>query len=127
MVGNIQRKRARRSPSLLVKFAALSAVLIAMLGVVLSAQLASTIRHRSQSTAEKSSRQLIDFVAFLSTSGITLDQAGTPTPEQAAILKRSFDAYAKQGLVAGVDAWLPNGRVAYSDDATMVGQRIVEP
>jgi diguanylate cyclase (GGDEF)-like protein len=121
------RGARRRTPSLLVKFAALSFVLITLLGVVLCAQLSSTIRQRSRVTSEKSARQLVDFVAHLSTSGVSIDAGGTPTVEQALILKRSFDTYSKQGLVAGVDAWLPNGMVAYSDDATVVGQRIAEP
>src|ERR1700712_3733499 len=117
----------RRAPSLLMKFAALSLVLIALLGVVLCAQLSRTIRHRSQVTSEKSARQLVDFIAHPSTNGVSIDAGGTPTVQQALILKRSFDTYSKQGLVAGVDAWLPTGIVAYSDDANVAGRRVAEP
>jgi diguanylate cyclase (GGDEF)-like protein len=126
-VSNRRGKKAWRTPSLLVRFAALSAVLIALLGAVLAGQLSSTIRHRSEVTSENSARQVVDFVAHLSTNGVALDKGGLPTVQQALILKRAFDTYSKQGLVAGVDAWLPGGMIGYSDDASVVGQHLDPP
>jgi diguanylate cyclase (GGDEF)-like protein len=104
-----------------VKFAVLSLVLITVLGIVLSTQLSRTIRERGLSTNEKTAGQLVDFVAHLSTTGVRLDKPGVPTAEQALLLKRSFDTYSRQGLVAGVDAYLADGTLAYSDDPTYLG------
>jgi diguanylate cyclase (GGDEF)-like protein len=122
-MGPRRRRRLFRSPSLLVKFAALSLVLIGVLGVVLSVQLSRTIRHRSLVTNERMAGQLVDFVAHLSTAGVAVDKSGRPTLEQALLLKRSFDTYSRQGLVAGVDAWLPDGVLVYSDDVASLGSR----
>jgi diguanylate cyclase (GGDEF)-like protein len=105
----------------LVRFAVLSLVLISILGVALSVQLSRTIRHRSLASNELMAGQLVDFVAHLSTNGIRIDGNGRPTIEQALLLKKSFDTYTEQGLVAGVDAWLPNGVLTYSDDVPSIG------
>ncbi len=110
-----------------MKFAVLSLVLITVLGLVLSQQLSRTIKHRSLATNEQMAAQLVDFVAELSTAGVRLDAGGLPTVEQAMLLKRSFDTYSKLGGVSGVDAWLPNGILSYSDDATVVGSHAPMP
>jgi diguanylate cyclase (GGDEF)-like protein len=115
-----------RRPSLLVKFAALSLVLVSLLGFVLSAELARTIRHRSLTINEQMGGNLVDFATHLSTGGVVIGRDG-PTPQQALLLKQSFDVYVQQGLVAGVDAWLTDGLHVYSDTQVFVGRRDVVP
>jgi hypothetical protein len=82
MSGGRARNTARRSPSLLVKFGALSFVLIVALGVLLNAQVSRSITHRSLLNSERSAAQLIDFVTTISTS-VTVSTDGQPTAEQA--------------------------------------------
>ncbi|MDQ1636184.1 MAG: hypothetical protein QOJ32_2993 [Frankiaceae bacterium] len=126
MSGGRAESRAGRSPSLLVKFGALSFVLIVALGVLLNAQVSRSITHRSLLNSERSAAQLIDFVTTISTSG-RVSTDGQPTAEQATLLKSSFDSYSRQGLVSGVDAYLPDGTVAYSDDPRMTGKKVLLP
>ena len=111
-----------RRPSLLVKFAALSLVLVSLLGFLLSDELARTIRHRARAINEEMGGNLVDFATHLSTGGQVIGRDG-PTPQQAILLKQSFDVYVQQGLVAGVDAWLTNGLHVYSATEAYVGKR----
>ena len=115
------------SPSLLVKFAALSLVLMSVLGVTLSFQLARIIRQRSLATNERMAGQLVAFVANLATVGVRTNSNGLPTVQQALLLRHSFDAYSEQGLASGVDAWTPNGTLSYSDDPVSIGSKLPMP
>jgi diguanylate cyclase (GGDEF)-like protein len=110
-----------RSPSLLIKFAALSLVLISLLGFILSAQLSRTIRHRSLATNQEMADRLVSFVGELAAAGVADKAVTLPTAQQAALLQRSFDTYSRQGLLAGVDAYAPSGMLIYSDEPSAVG------
>src|ERR1700712_311176 len=126
MSGGPARSTARRSPSLLVKFGALSFVLMVAFASVLNVQLSRSITSRSLVNSERSAAQLIDFVTALATT-VKVGPSGLPTAEQASLLKSSFDSYSRQGLVAGVDAYLATGLVPYSDEPTLVGKTVPLP
>jgi diguanylate cyclase (GGDEF)-like protein len=108
-------------PGLLLRFSLLSLACVVALGLALGARLHDDADRAGLAQARGSAELLV-----ASTFGglvTARDLAGPLTPDR----RRALDAAAARAKRAGglvrIKLWMPDGRIAYSDDAAIIGRR----
>src|SRR5438270_12286584 len=117
----LRLRRALLLPSLLARFAAVSALAVLALGAVLFHFLDASIRTRALASARQSAVLTARAVVAPHLTAAQLRRGLTP-PEISAL-----DREAAQGLksagIKRIKLWSPAGRVIYSDDRALIGRR----
>jgi diguanylate cyclase (GGDEF)-like protein len=103
---------------LLVRFGALSFVLIVVLGVIVGARLRTIIEHRTMTNTRQITVSTLNFVAQQEFSDISAQQSGSV---QIKALQTSVGALMASHQIVGLDAWIPPGLLVFSNESTTVG------
>src|SRR5213082_2749335 len=113
-------RRALLLPSLLARFAAVSALAVLGLGGVLFHVLDSSIRSRALASARESAVLTARAVVAPHVSAAQLGQG--LTPHELSSLDREVATGLKSAGVTRIKVWNVRGRVVYSDDRALVGR-----
>ncbi len=117
----MNREMVSHHPRLLVRFGIISALAIAVLGVVLIAELRSTIRGQAleegRTLATLATRLRVE--PELSAAGLN----GPPDPIEANRLNTLLNTALRDAEVARIKVWNRRGVVVYSDDREVQGRR----
>src|SRR5438477_7490496 len=111
-------RRALLLPSLLARFAAVSAIAVLCLGSVLFHVLDSSIRSRALASARESAVLTARAVVAPHISSAELQQGLTPT--QLSDLDREVGQGLTSAGITRIKLWNLDGRVVYSDDRALV-------
>jgi len=104
-------------PSLLVRFAVLSLVLVVALGAVLSWRLSRIIEHRNVASATANVTLAVDLVAGIQAP----KQSNVATASDVGALNAMLGSLKRTAHFVGVDAYLPNGTITFSDVQSAIG------
>jgi len=104
---------------LLVRFGALSLVLIVVLGVVIGARLRTIIEHRNLTNTRQITTTALKFVAQEQFSDVAAQQTDSA---QIQALQESVTALMASRQIVGLDAWLSPGVAVFSDTPNAVGE-----
>ena len=120
--------RSLRRPrlSLLAHFALLGGVLSLIIGVALSALVASMVRERSVATAQSSATQAVGFVTRL-VQTLAQDNGSAKVKVSGQLADATditFRTLQDVKWFAGYEAYLPSGQVVYSDDHNLIGTKV---
>jgi diguanylate cyclase (GGDEF)-like protein len=108
-------------PGLLLRFSLLSLACVVALGIVLGERLHTDADETGLSHARGSAELLVaSTFGGLITPG---DLAGPLTPDRRQALDRAAARAKRAGGLVRIKLWMPDGRIAYSDDAAIIGRR----
>jgi diguanylate cyclase (GGDEF)-like protein len=108
-------------PGLLLRFSLLSFALVVALGLALGMRL----QNDANESALLGARRSADLLVTSTFGGLVVpgDLRGQLTPTRHAALDRAAARAKRAGGIARIKIWTPGGRIAYSDDTAIIGQR----
>ena len=105
----------------MVRFSVLSLACLALLGGYLARESGEQIRERAIAFSEEEAELITRFTVAHRVRGLDLEKP--LSPEKVERLDEVLHTGYQSEPVVGVRIWSPTGRVAYSDDAEMIGER----
>jgi diguanylate cyclase (GGDEF)-like protein len=119
----------RRSVPLMVSFSVVSLVLTVVLGVVLSAQIQSSLTRRSLQVMRKTTQGAISLTVNTIMTGLSFGNSGIPLTaaqqqDQAGLISSSAQVLVANSDIVAVEAILANGMVVGGAKAPPVGTKV---
>src|SRR5687768_9410374 len=113
--------RALAGVGLLARFSVLSLVCLALLGAYLARESGEQIRGRAIAFAAEEAELITRFAVAHNVEALDLER---PLPDsKVAHLDEVLHTGYNSEPVVGVRIWSPTGRIAYSDEREMIGER----
>ena len=116
----VRSRYSLRPVGLLGRFALASALVVALLGVVLGRTLASTVRARALDDAEQAAVLVGDSFVQPHLSAADLEN-GLSTNESGQ-LDNMLSGVEESDRIVRIKVWSPDGRVVYADDHSIIGR-----
>jgi diguanylate cyclase (GGDEF)-like protein len=108
-------------PGLLLRFSLLSLVLVVALGIAVGIRLRNDVNESALANARRSA----DLLVTSTFGGMIMpgDLRGPLAPTRRAALDRAAARAKRSGDIARIKIWTPASRIAYSDDADIIGRQ----